>query len=113
MINTNTPKTETKTETHTASPRAANPFAAFMPAFDATSLAAQQQQFATMWTDAMAKLHGAADQLATFEKDMIVRAQGAVATWAQLAQDAIGYAGQLSTEARKLSADAAKKMTTH
>jgi hypothetical protein len=112
MTNTNT--NQTKTETKPSNPAtAANPFAAFMPAFDIGAIAAQQQQFATLWSDAMARAHSAAEQFATFEKDMIVRAQGAVATWAQLAQDAIGYAGQLSSEARKMSADAAKKMTAH
>jgi len=34
----------------------------------------------------------------------------AVATWAQLTQDAIAYSAQLSAEARKLGLDAATKL---
>ena len=37
---------------------------------------------------------------------MIGRAQGAVANFAQLAQDAIAYGAQLSAEARKLGLEA-------
>src|SRR4051812_48970078 len=102
MSNPTTVKTE-------STPKTSNPFAAFMPAFDIGAFAAQQQQFATLWSDAMARAQSAAEQFATFEKDMIAHTQGAVATWSQLAQDVIGYAGQLSSEARKLSADATKK----
>jgi hypothetical protein len=47
------------------------------------------------------------------EAQFVTRAQGAVANWAQLAQDAIAYSSQLSAEARKLGFDAAKKMTAN
>jgi hypothetical protein len=40
---------------------------------------------------------------------MVARAQGAVAGWAQLAQDAIAYSAQLSAQARKLGFETAKK----
>lgn len=49
-------------------------------------------------------------QYAELEQQLVERAHLAVATWAQLANDAINYGARLSTEARKLGADAAKKM---
>ncbi len=49
-------------------------------------------------------------QYADLEAQLVDRAQTAVATWAQLANDAIAYGAKLSVEARKLGADAAKKM---
>lgn len=49
-------------------------------------------------------------QYVEMEQQLVERAHLAVATWAQLANDAISYGARLSTEARKLGADAAKKM---
>jgi hypothetical protein len=68
------------------------------------------QHFAQLWTDTVARAQAAAEQYGAFEKDMMIRAQGAVQTWAQLATDAIAYAGQLSVEARKLSVETAAKL---
>jgi hypothetical protein len=49
-------------------------------------------------------------QYVELEAQLVERAHTAVATWAQLANDSINYAAKLSAEARKLGADAAKKM---
>jgi hypothetical protein len=49
-------------------------------------------------------------QYAELEQQLVERAHLAVATWAQLANDSINYAAKLSTEARKLGAETAKKM---
>jgi hypothetical protein len=98
---TETPKTETpKTE--------ANPFAAFDPmAFWATS----QQTFQKAMGDAYGRAHSFADQYAALESQLVVRTQAAVASWAQLAQDAISYSAQLSAEARKLGFETCRKMS--
>lgn len=117
---TNTQKTETKTETSSSTkPGAqlpANPFAAFIPAFDPAHMAQMTsmfapQQFSALWTETLARTQQAAEQFGAFEKDMLARAQTAVQTWSQLAQDAIAYAGQLSVEARKLGLETAKKLS--
>ncbi len=132
-------KTETpKTETPKADPNPkANPFAAFDPmAYWAQS----QQMFrnameeahksattmmdkyaaldpSAYWTsfrDAMntasTRANLAVEQYAAIEAQLVERAQSAVATWAQLAHDAISYTAQLSAEARKLGTDAARKL---
>jgi hypothetical protein len=49
-------------------------------------------------------------QYAALETQLIERAHSAVQTWAQLSHDAIAYAAQLSTEARKLGVEAARKV---
>ena len=97
-----TEKTEKKTET----PKAADPFAGFDPM---TMWAASQHGFHKLVADAMQRAQSFAEQYATLEAQMVNRAQGAVATWAQLTQDAIAYGAQLSADARKLSLDAARK----
>ena len=70
--------------------------------------------FRDAMTTARASTAGYADKLdaqyAEIEQQLVERAHLAVATWAQLANDAITYGARLSTEARKLGADAAKKM---
>ena len=104
---TTTAKTETKETFPKIEP---NPFTAFQ-AFDPFAFwAAQQQTFAKMMTDGYGRAQAYADQYTAFENQMIHRAQQAVATWAQLTQDAIAYSGQLSAESRKLGLDAMKKM---
>jgi hypothetical protein len=84
-----------------------NPFAAFDPIayWNATQAAWHKAM-----TDAYGRAQAFADQYAVLEGQFITRAQGAVANWAQLTQDAIAYAGQLTAEARKLSFDTARKM---
>lgn len=95
---TATPKTETP----------ANPFTNFA---DPMAMWAQgQAQFVKLMTDATARWQSFADQYASVEQSMTAQAQTAVANWAQLAKDAIAYGVQLSTEARKLSVETAKKM---
>ncbi len=99
--------TETKT---TTSPKTettpANPFAAFTQfgSFDPMTA------WTKLVTESYARMTAFADQYAGLESQMMTRAQGAVASWAQLSQDAIAYGGQLSTEARKLGFDAWKKL---
>jgi hypothetical protein len=104
-------KPETKTETPPVAPStpkadAANPFAAFDPmAYWTTS----QQTFAKAMSDAYGRAQSFADQYAALEAQLVTRAQGAVATWAQLTQDAIAYSAQLSAEARKVGFEAARR----
>ena len=68
-----------------------------------------QQMFQKAMTDAQARAQAWAEQYAAFEQMFVARAQGAIQTWAQLAQDAIAYSAQLSAEARKLGLDAVRK----
>lgn len=97
---TPTPKTE--------SPKAdPNPFAAFDPMAFWT---ASQQTFQKAIADAYGRTQSFADQYAALESQLVVRAQAAVANWAQLTQDAIAYGAQLSAEARKLSVETYRKM---
>ena len=69
-----------------------------------------QQTFQKLVTETYARAQSFADQYTALESQMITRAQGAVANWAQLAQDAIAYSAQLSAEARKLGFETARKM---
>jgi len=85
-----------------------NPFAAFDPMAYWT---ASQQAFQRAVADAYGRAQTFADQYAALESQFIQRAQGAVANWAQLTQDAIAYAAQLSAEARKLGFETARKMS--
>ncbi len=70
--------------------------------------------FREAMTSARTQSAGVADKLdaqyTELEQQLVERAHLAVATWAQLANDAISYGTRPSTEARKLGADAAKKM---
>lgn len=104
------------TETKTAAPKTetskteANPFAAFasfapIGAFDPMAI------WTKLVTESTARMHAFADQCAGLEAQMMTRASGAVATWAQMTQDALAYTGQLSAEARKLGFDAMKKFS--
>jgi len=100
---TQSPKTETpKTET--------NPFASFASFDPMAYWATSQQTFQKAMADAYGRAQSFADQYAALESQYVVRAQGAVANWAQLAQDAIAYSAQLSGEARKLGFETAHKM---
>jgi hypothetical protein len=84
---------------------------AMFGAFDPMAYWAQSQQsFHKLVGDAYGRAHSFADQYAALETQMITRAQGAVVSWAQLAQDAIAYAAQLSAEARKLGLETARKI---
>jgi|SRR5215813_10668805 len=88
-------------------PNPFTPFTSFDPfAFWASS----QQAFAKMMTDGYGRAQAYADQYAAFESQLLQRAQAAVATWAQLTQEAIAYSGQLSAESRKIGLEAMKKM---
>ena len=114
MANPDTTKTAPKTDS--------NPFPAFpafpafptfpaLSSFDPSGMWAQgQQAFATLMTDAAGRWQAFADQYAAVEQQVSTHAQTAVASWAQLAKDAIAYGAQLSAEARKLSVETAKKM---
>ena len=68
--------------------------------FDPSQLFAASQQTA----------HKMLDQYAELEAQWIARAKQAIETWAQLAQEALAYSAQLSTQARKLGLDAARKI---
>ncbi|MDB4958718.1 MAG: hypothetical protein JWO36_6287 [Myxococcales bacterium] len=92
-----TPKTEA---THT-------PFASFDPM---TAWTTAQQTFHKMFADAQARAQAFTEEYAALEAQMYAKAQASVANWAQLTQDAIAYSAQLSQQARKLGAEAARKM---
>jgi hypothetical protein len=82
-----------------------------MPAFDPYAMWQQgQQTFTKLMTDSVARWQSFGDQYAAIEAQLSTHAQSAVATWAQLAKDAIAYGTQLSAEARKLGLETAKKM---
>src|SRR5262245_9622185 len=103
-----TAKAEPKAET----PQHDNPFAPFDPI---AYWGAVQQAFQRMTADAQGRAQAFAEQAERYialEAQLVQRAQGAVATWAQLTQDAIAYGAQLSAEARKISLDACRRMST-
>ena len=93
------------TEPKTAKPET-SPFAAFDPIAYWTTM---QQAFQRMTTDAQGRAQAFAEQYGALEAQLVQRAQGAVATWGQLAQDAIAYGVQLSAEARKLGLEAYRR----
>ena len=94
-----------KTENQTTTPE--NPFLAFDPF---QMWAQSQQAFAKMMTDACGRAQAFGDQYAALESQAVTRAQGAIATWAQLAQDALAYTTQLTTESRKLALETVRRM---
>jgi hypothetical protein len=99
-------KTETKTTTETKAAPTANMFATFDPM---TAWTTGQAAFHQMMADAMARFASFSEDVAAVEHQMLSRAQGAVASWAQLTQDAIAYGAQLSAQARKLGLETARK----
>lgn len=88
------------TETKTTASAPTNPFMSFDPMAAWTKLMAES----------FTRMHAFADHYVQIEQQAIARASGAVASWAQMSQDAIAYSAQLSAEARKLSMDAWKKL---
>ncbi len=108
----------TKPETTTSTPKqeptpfpsfgatAGQPFGSFDPmAYWTTS----HHTFQKLMQDSYGRVQAFAEQLATVESQLMTRANGAVATWAQLTSDAIAYTAQLSSEARKLGMDTLSK----
>jgi len=102
-----------KASSSQGTPESAFPFPqSLWPSFDPMAYWTQSQQaFQKLVTDSYARAHSFAEQYAALETQMISRAQGAVANWAQLTQDAIAYSAQLSAEARKLGFETARKMS--
>lgn len=94
--------------TDTKKTEAPNPFASFDPMAYWTQ---SQQMFHKLVADAYTRAQSFADQYAALETQMATRAQGAVANWAQLTQEAIAYAAQLSSEARKIGFETVRKMS--
>lgn len=78
-----------------------NPFAGFDPA-----------ALNKLMADAYSRAQTWSEQYAAMESVFVARAQGAVASWAQLTQDAIAYTAQLAAEARKIGLDAVRKAST-
>jgi hypothetical protein len=106
-------KTETKDTPPTSKTETpANPFAnPFAGSFDPmAAFTASQQAFHQMMADGLQRMASFAEEYAALEAQMLARAQGAVASWAQLAQDAITYGAQLSINARRLGLETARKM---
>lgn len=123
---------ETRTANTTQSAAPHNPFAAFDPiaiwqAFQTqmnawTAATANQpfmnpvaawtqaqQLFAKSMTDSVARAQSWSDEYAAIEAQMLARANAAIDQWAQLAHDTLDYTAQLSSQARKLGFDAARK----
>ena len=98
----------TTPETKTTS---AAPSAPQFASFDPMAMWQQgQAAFTKMMNDSLARWQAFGDQYASIESQVTTHAQAAVTNWAQLAKDAISYGTQLSAEARKLTAETAKKM---
>ncbi|MDQ3367478.1 MAG: hypothetical protein M3680_18820 [Myxococcota bacterium] len=74
------------------------------------SWTASQQAFQRAIGDAQERAQSFAEHYAVMESRLLAHAQGAVTSWAQLTQDAIAYAAQLATEARKVGLEAARKV---
>jgi hypothetical protein len=121
MSNEKTPNTP-KTETPKAAPGFTPPFMAFDPmqvwtigqqAWQSTQLAwqASQEAFQKMIGDAFGRSQAFGDEVAALEAQMAQRAHDAVDQWAKLAHDTINYGTQLSSQARKLGFETARKMT--
>jgi hypothetical protein len=112
LLNKESPMpTEQKTEKTTATPNFI-PTMPAMPAFDPMAAWTQgQQAFHQMLADAYGRMASFAEEYATLESQFVTRAQGAVQNWAQLTADAMAYGAQLSTQARKLGLENAKKLT--
>ena len=70
---------------------------------------ASQAQFQKMFADSYVRAQAWSDEYAAQEAQMVTRAHAGIDTWAQLAHDTINYTSQLSAQARKLSAEAARK----
>jgi hypothetical protein len=68
--------------------------------------------FREAMTGVHSRANAVSEQYAQVEVQLVERAQAAVATWAQLAHDAITYGAQLSAEARKLGVEAMRKGAT-
>jgi hypothetical protein len=118
MSNEKTTKTETPRTDGASAAQQQNPFAAFLPfapfgAFAAPDPMKMWEQTHQAWqkifTDAQGHAQKWADEYAQLEKQLFVRANQAVDTWAQLAKDSIAYTEQLSAQARKLGFEAARK----
>ncbi len=83
-----------------------NPFSAFDPM---ATWQATQATWQKMMTDACGRAQAWADEYASIEAQMYGRALQTVDTWAQLARDTIEYGQQLSSQARKLGFEAARR----
>ena len=83
-----------------------NPFSAFDPM---AAWTASQATWHKMMGDAFGRAQAWADEYTSVESQMYSRALQAVDTWAQLARDSIQYGQQLTSQARKLSFEAARK----
>ncbi len=102
-------QTTTKTETPKQD---TNPFASAMPfaSFDPMAYwTTSQQTFHKLVQDTCSRAQAFAEQYATLEAQLLTRANGAVASWSQMTQDALNYGAQLSADARKLGFDAIRK----
>jgi hypothetical protein len=117
-----TPKTDAPKTTAEAAKGFTPPFMAFDPmqvwtigqqAWQQTqqAWAASQEMFQKMIGDAWGGSQQFTEQFAQAEAQMAARAHEAVDQWAKLAHDTINYGTQLSSQARKLGFETARKMT--
>jgi len=103
------PNAEPNAEPKPGAPQQDNPFASFDPL---AYWAAAQQAFQRLAADAQSRAQAFTEQYGALEAQLVQRAQGAVATWTQLTQDALAYGVQLSAEARKLGLEAYRRAST-
>ncbi|MEO8843873.1 MAG: hypothetical protein ABI591_25770 [Kofleriaceae bacterium] len=103
--------TDTKTTStqSTKTPPSQNPFVGIDPM---TAWTQGQAAFHQMMADAFGRMSSFAEEYSSLESQLVTRAQGAVANWAQLTADAIAYGAQLSAQARKVGLENAKKLTS-
>jgi hypothetical protein len=119
----NTPKIETpKVEAKATAGGFTPPFMAFDPmqvwtigqqAWQSTQQAwqASQEAFQKMVGDAFGRSALFGEEYASIEAQMAQRAHDAVDQWAKLAHDTITYGTQLSSQARKMGLETARKIT--
>ena len=102
------------TETKTTAPKTETPASAFaaVTAFPQMGAFDPMAAWSKLVAESLARMTSFADHYAGLEAQMMTRAQGAVASWAQMSHDAIAYSGQLSAEARKWGEGAWKKLAT-
>jgi hypothetical protein len=95
-----------KTETASST---SNPFQPFDPM---AAWHASQAAFQKIVADAQTRTQAFADEYAALEAQMFARAKQAIEAWAKLAQDALEYSAQLTSQARKLGIETARKMSS-
>jgi hypothetical protein len=88
-----------QTDTKSTKTEAKLPFETFDPM---AMWSRSQEMMRDLFEGSVTRARAFADQVSTWERDAVTRANAAVDAWAQLAHDSISYSAQLASEARKL-----------